>query len=220
MTVTKSAHLNEIDPDFNWEEIARWVLTSRLMDDIEENELYPKKLVPYQFSARGHELCQILLGSLLSQPQDVVSAYYRSRPMLLTQGLQPEDGFAVSLAKSGGYSDGRDIGAVCNMPSLGKATVLPMAGDVGSQYTPAAGSAQAIEYRRTLLKEKSYENAITVVMGGEGSVATNGFWSSLTIATTLKLPLLFFIEDNAYAISVTSDKQTPGGHPTRNSHHP
>jgi 2-oxoisovalerate dehydrogenase E1 component len=207
---------SETDPNFDWEQISRLVYTSRIMDDIEENELYPKKLVPYQFSARGHELCQILLGSLLTHPKDVVSAYYRSRPMLLTLGLTPEDGFAVSMAKSGGYSDGRDIGAVCNMPSRVKATVIPMAGDVGSQYTPAAGSAQAIEYRRTTLKEKGYENAIAVVMGGEGSAATNGFWSALTIATTLKLPLLFFIEDNGYAISVTSDKQTPGGNIARN----
>jgi len=216
MPATRLANSPEVDPDFNWEEIARFILTSRIMDDIEEEELYPKKLVPYQFSARGHELCQILLGSLLTHPLDVVSAYYRSRPMLLTLGLTPEDGFAASMAKSGGYSDGRDIGAVCNLPSQGKATVIPMAGDVGSQYTPAAGSAQAIEYRRTILKEKPYENAIAVVMGGEGSVATSGFWSALTIATTLKLPLLFFIEDNGYAISVPSDKQTPGGNIARN----
>jgi 2-oxoisovalerate dehydrogenase E1 component len=207
---------SEVDPDFNWKEIARLVLTSRTMDDLEERNLYPKKLVPYQFSARGHELCQVLLGSLLTHPHDIVSAYYRSRPILLSLGLAPEDGFASSLAKSGGYSDGRDIGAVCNLPSQGRATVIPMAGDVGSQYTPAAGSAQAIEYRRTILKEKSYEDAIAVVMGGEGSVATNGFWSSLTMATTLKLPLLFFIEDNGYAISVTSDKQTPGQNIAKN----
>jgi 2-oxoisovalerate dehydrogenase E1 component len=216
MPATRLANSQEVDPDFSWEQIARLVFTSRVMDDIEENELYPKKLVPYQFSARGHELCQILLGSLLTHPLDVVSAYYRSRPILLSLGLTPEDGFAVSMAKSGGYSDGRDIGAVCNLPSLGKATAIPMAGDVGSQYTPAAGSAQAIEYRRTQLDDKNYENAIAVAMGGEGSVATNGFWSALTIATTLKLPLLFFIEDNGYAISVTSEKQTPGGNIAKN----
>lgn len=216
MPATRLAMSSEIDPNFDWEEITRLVLTSRTMDDLEEKELYPRKLVPYQFSARGHELCQILLGSLLTHPKDAVSAYYRSRPILLSLGLTPEDGFASSLAKSGGYSDGRDIGAVCNLPSQGKATVLPMAGDVGSQYTPAAGWAQAIEYRRNVLRDESYENAIAVVMGGEGSAATNGFWSALTIATTLKLPLLFFMEDNGYAISVTSDKQTPGGNIAKN----
>ena len=52
---------------------------------------------------------------------------------------------------------------------------------------------------------------MAVVLGGEASVATNGFWSALTIATTLKLPILFYIEDNRYGISVPSDLQTPGG---------
>ena len=50
-----------------------------------------------------------------------------------------------------------------------------------------------------------------MVLGGEASVATNGFWSALTIATTLTLPLLFYIEDNGYGISVPSSFQTPGG---------
>src|SRR5262249_5559731 len=86
----------------------------------------------------------------------------------------------------------------------------------GSQFTPSAGWAQAIVYRRDVLKEAAYENAIAVALGGDGSVATNGFWSALTIATTLKLPLLFYIEDNGYSLSVPGDKQTPGGDIAKN----
>lgn len=200
-----------VHPDFDWHRIARLVFASRAMDDIEENELVPAKKVLYQFSARGHEMSQIILGSLLDNPHDAAGAYYRSRPLLLSLGLGFEDALAAPMARSGSYSDGRDIGVVCNLPSLGGASVLPMSGDVGSQYTPAAGWAQAVEYRRIVLKESAYDNAIAAVLGGEGSVATNGFWASLTMATTLKLPLLFYIEDNGYAISVTSEKQTPGG---------
>jgi 2-oxoisovalerate dehydrogenase E1 component len=55
-----------------------------------------------------------------------------------------------------------------------------------------------------------------VVLGGEASVATNGFWSALTMATTLKLPMLFYIEDNGLGISVRSDFQTPGGDIAKN----
>ncbi len=84
-------------------------------------------------------------------------------------------------------------------------------GDVGSQYTPAAGWAQAITYHRDVLKDRSWRGAIAVVLGGEASVATNGFWSCLTMATTLKLPMLFYIEDNGLGISVRGDMQTPGG---------
>lgn len=202
--------------DFDWKAITRLIFISRHLDDIEEDELVPQKKVLYQFSARGHDMCQILLGSLLDHPKDCCGAYYRSRPLLLSLGLNLEDAVAAPMAKCGSYSDGRDIGVVCNLPSQGKASVLPMAGDVGSQYTPVIGWAQASLYRSQVLKQAEYDGAIGVILGGEGSVATSGFWSALTIATTLKLPILFYIEDNGYAISVPSDKQTPNGNIARN----
>jgi 2-oxoisovalerate dehydrogenase E1 component len=200
----------------DWLQVADTLLLSRAIDDLEETELVPDKKILYQFSARGHELGQILLGMQLDQPNDAASAYYRSRPLMLTLGLSAEDAIASGMAKSGGYSDGRDIGVVCNMPGNDGVTVLPMAGDVGSQYTPAAGWAQAIEYRKKVLKEEEYSNAISVILGGDASVATNGFWSCLTMATTLNLPILFYIEDNGYGISVTSDMQTPGANIAKN----
>src|SRR5262245_58987940 len=206
----------KVNAHFDWLQIARWVLTSRAMDALEELELYPQKKIPYQFSARGHDLSQVLLGSLLTHKHDGAGAYYRSRPFLLTLGMTVDEGLAASLARSGGFSDGRDIGAVCNFPSRGRATVLPMAGEVGSQYTGCAGWAQALVYRREVLREPAYESAIAVALGGDGSVATNGFWSALTIATTLKLPLLFYIEDNGYSLSVPGALQTPGANIARN----
>jgi 2-oxoisovalerate dehydrogenase E1 component len=205
--------LNEL---FDWKRVAQLFLISRKLDLLEETELHPQKKVLYQFSARGHELGQILLGMLLNNRRDGAGAYYRNRPLLLTLGLDLVDAIASPMAFSGGFSDGRDIGVVCNLPPINGATVLPMAGDVGSQYTPCAGWAQAIQYHRDILGDSSYNQAIAVVCGGEGSVATNGFWSTLTMATTLKLPLLFYIEDNGYAISVPSDKQTPGANIAKN----
>ncbi|HET6528493.1 MAG TPA: thiamine pyrophosphate-dependent enzyme, partial [Balneolaceae bacterium] len=200
----------------DWKRVAELMLASRAMDDKEENELVPNKDVLYQFSARGHELGQILLGSQLTHQHDSASAYYRSRPLMLSLGLSLEDAMAAPMGKSGGYSDGRDIGVVCNKPGLGGPTVLPMAGDVGSQYTPAIGWAQGIQYHLETLNEEEYEGAISVILGGDGSVATNGFWSALTIATTQNLPVLFFIEDNGYGISVPGDVQTPGGNIAKN----
>ncbi len=202
--------------EIDWVDVAKTMLISRAMDDKEENELVPGKKVLYQFSARGHEMAQILLGQYLTHAKDAASAYYRSRPLMLSLGLDFEDAMASPMGKSGGYSDGRDIGVVCNLPGKDGPTVLPMAGDVGSQYTPAVGWAQGIEYRRKVLKESSYDGAISVILGGDGSVATNGFWSALTIATTLNLPVLFYIEDNGYGISVGSDMQTPGANIANN----
>lgn len=204
--------------DVDWKQITRQVLRSRYIDHMEEERLVPEKKVLYQFSARGHDMPQIVLGNMLTHHHDGVSAYYRSRPLMLANGLTVEDGLAAPMAKSGGYSDGRDIGVVCNMPGKFRdhPTVLPMSGDVGSQYTPAVGWAQSLIYRRDTLGEAEYDGAISVVHGGEGSVATNGFWSALTIATTLNLPVLFYIEDNAYGISVPRDLQTPGGNIAEN----
>lgn len=196
---------------FDWREIVRLALVSRLMDEMEERELTPQGHVTYQFSARGHELGQLLVAQCLTRPLDAASVYYRSRPFMLGSGLTAEEAFASDMARSGGMSEGRDVGVVFNMPRRGRALVLPMAADVGSQYTVAAGWAQAICYRHRQLGEESAAGSIGVVFGGEGSVASNGFWSALTIATTLSLPLLFVIEDNNYAISVKSGLQTPGG---------
>jgi 2-oxoisovalerate dehydrogenase E1 component len=202
---------SSINPRFDWKRIAYLLLASRGLDDTEESKLLPEKKVVYQFSARGHDLAQIILGSLIDGKHDAAGAYYRSRPLLLTLGLTLEDAFAGPLRKSGGFSDGRDIGVVCNLPNNDGPMVLPMSGDVGSQYTPSVGWAQAITYHRHVLNDSSWNRSIAVVLGGEASAATNGFWSALTIATTLKLPILFYIEDNRYGISVPSDLQTPGG---------
>lgn len=192
--------------------VSRLVLLSRELDRLEETELRSnKRRIHYQFSARGHELAQVLLGCMLSERHDAACAYYRSRPLLLTLGHTPADCFAASMGKLGPPSDGRDIGVVFNLPSIDGPMVLPMSGGVGTQFTVAAGWAQAVVYHRTILNDPSYSRSIAVVLGGEGSVATNGFWSALNLATTLSLPLLFFIEDNGYAISVPASRQTPGG---------
>ena len=70
-----------------------------------------------------------------------------SRPFLLGSGLTIEEALASGMARAGSLSAGRDIGVVLSLASRGRATVLPIAGDVGSQFTPAAGWAQAIRYR-------------------------------------------------------------------------
>ncbi len=206
----------------NWRKVAYDTLVSRALDDSEERTNRNRANVPkdhlvlYQFSARGHDVAETILGALLTHPHDAAGAYYRSRPLLLSLGLSIEDGFASPLGRSGGFSNGRDIGVVCNLPTRDAPKVLPMSGDVGSQYTPTAGWAQALMYYRDQLGDDSYRGAIAVALGGEASVATNGFWSALTMATTLKLPMLFHIEDNGLGISVPGEMQTPGGNIARN----
>lgn len=197
--------------DVAWRHVASLLHASRALDDIEESRLLPERKVLYQFSARGHDFAQILLGLQLTDPHDGVAVYYRSRPLMLALGVSLEEAAAGPLARSGSFSGGRDIGVVFNLPGRSGPTVLPACGGVGSQYTPAAGWAQAIRYRHETLRDDSCARSIAVVLGGDASCATNGFWSALNIATTLKLPVLFYIEDNGFGISVGSHLQTPGG---------
>ena len=197
-----------VSAEVDWREVARLVLTSREMDRIEEQELVPAKKVLYQFSARGHDMAQVLLGLQLKEG-DGVFGYYRSRPLLLSLGVPLADALGSGMGLAGGYSNGRDIGVVFNYPNPGGAHAFPMCGGVGAQYTPAAGWAQAVTYKAKMLKEGP-SDAIALVLGGDASASTGGFWSALTIATTQQLPLLIYIEDNGYGISVPSEYQTPG----------
>jgi 2-oxoisovalerate dehydrogenase E1 component len=210
------ASATQIDPSIDWERIAYLVHLSRGLDALEETRLVPERKVLYQFSARGHDMAQVLLGSQLTHKHDAICGYYRSRPILLSLGVDLVEALGSAMARAGGYSDGRDIGVVFNYPNPNGAKALPMCGGVGAQYTPTAGWAQAVKFRSDTLGEEDYGGAIGVVLGGEASVATNGFWSALTIATTQKLPMLFYIEDNGYGISVPSTMQTPGADITAN----
>ena len=192
----------------DWSKVARLVTVSRALDHLEETRLVPEKKVMYQFSARGHDMAQVILGLHLKDG-DAACGYYRSRPMLLALGVPLADALGSGMGRAGGYSDGRDIGVVFNYPNPGGCHALPMCGGVGAQYAPAAGWAQSVLYKERVLGEPQ-RGAIGVVLGGDASCATGGFWAALTIATTQRLPMLFYIEDNGYGISVPSDYQTPG----------
>ncbi len=203
--------VTEPDPRIDWRAVVRNVLISRALDDLEESTLHPTRQVLYQFSARGHDVTQSLLGTALTGARDGVVAYYRCRPLVLSLGLSVADALAGTMMRTGSVTEGRDIGVMFNLPRRDGVCVLPSAGGVGSQYTPAIGWAQGLVYRAQVLGDTAAVGSIAVATGGEASTASNGFWSALNIATTQRLPMLFYIEDNGYGISVPATVQTPGG---------
>ena len=195
--------------DVDWREVARLVLTSREMDRIEEEELVPAKKVLYQFSARGHDMAQVLLGLQLKDG-DAACGYYRSRPLLLALGVPLADALGL------GHGPGRRL---FRRPRYRRRVQLSQSRAAPTRCRCAAGSARNIRRRpagrrRSPTRPKCSARGRTtrsrVVLGGDASCATGGFWSALTIATTQQLPLLIYIEDNGYGISVPSDYQTPG----------
>ena len=87
---TQRTHATDLD----WPRIAYLTLLSRAIDDREETELLKNREILYQFSARGHDMAQVILASLLDHPGDAASGYYRSRPFLLALGLDLENAIA------------------------------------------------------------------------------------------------------------------------------
>ena len=195
----------------DWTTVLRTVFVSRALDAIEETRLVPERKVLYQFCARGHDVTQVLLAQQLTGRRDAVAPYYRSRPLALALGVTAEEALASTMMRAEGMSGGRDVGVVINRPNRDGPCLLPACGGVGTQYTPATGWAQALRYRERVLADGAVAGSIAVAHGGEASTSTNGFWASLNIATTERLPLLYFIEDNGYGISVPAARQTPGG---------
>src|SRR5947208_9390699 len=162
------ADLKNPTPEW-WLSVLRRALISRAMDDLEVTKDYrpnPDKplegKLKFQFGAKGHEIPQLVAAALLNHPHDAATVYYRSRPLMLGVGLTPFEAYASNMHKLEGVSGGRDIGVVFNHKQPDGVTVLPASGDVGAQFTPAAGWAQAIQYRADVLGEDDYRGAIAL----------------------------------------------------------
>ncbi len=205
--------------EYDWEQVARLLLTSRALDIKAETEWLPNGEINYHYSASGHELAQLILALTLDHAHDAVAISHRSHPFMLGMGIKPERLLAASFGRVTRSSEEDETDMTFYKPSEsshGGVTVLPVTSHAGTQFTPAVGWAQSIRYRTEVLGDSTWQGAISVALGGDGTVATNGFWAGLTIATTEKLPMLFLIEDNGYASAVTSDHQTPGGNIAHN----
>ena len=109
--------------DVDWGEVARLVTTSRALDELEETRLVPEKKVLYQFSARGHDLAQVLLGCNCAMAMRPAVIIDRGR-CCWRWASTLADALGSGMGREGGYSDGRDIGVVFNYPNPGGAHAL------------------------------------------------------------------------------------------------
>jgi 2-oxoisovalerate dehydrogenase E1 component len=86
---------------------------------------------------------------------------------MLASGLTPSAALAAGMARSSSATQGCDTGVVFNLLGRSSLTILPASGDVGAQYTPAAGWAQAILYHQQVLKQDEWQGSIAVAHGGD-----------------------------------------------------
>ncbi|MDR3700696.1 MAG: dehydrogenase E1 component subunit alpha/beta [Candidatus Sulfopaludibacter sp.] len=176
--------------------------TSRRLDD-REVTLKRQNRIFFQISGAGHEAVQVAAGMALRSGRDWFYLYYRDRALCLTLGVTPREMLQQAVgAAEDPASGGRQ------MPSHWghrDRHIVSGSSPTGTQYAQAVGCAEASRY----LDSKSEE--ITLVTSGEGATSEGEFWEALNIACLKRLPVIFLVEDNGYAISVPVEVQTAGG---------
>jgi 2-oxoisovalerate dehydrogenase E1 component len=180
-------------------EMYRLMLLARRVDD-RMFALQRQGRAPFVVGSSGHEAIQVASVFALDRAKDWVLPYYRDMGVALAWGFTPEDIFLGAFAKkTDPMSGGRQLPGHWSDPEL---RVLTQSSVIGTQYPHAAGVAHGLLIRG--------EDSVTVVYGGEGSTSEGDWHEAMNWAGIHKLPLIFVIENNNYAISVPSEEEVAG----------
>jgi 2-oxoisovalerate dehydrogenase E1 component len=191
----------------------RCIVRSRKLDD-REIQLKNQSQAFFQISGAGHEAILVAAGMMLRPGYDWFHPYYRDRALCLQLGVTPLD---MLLAAVGAADDPSNGGR--QMPShWGNTSMHIVAGSsaTATQVLHAVGAAEAgVIYGRVPAipgrESKFHGDEVVYTSLGEGSTSEGEFWEALNVSCTRRLPVLFLVEDNGYAISVPVEVETAGG---------
>jgi 2-oxoisovalerate dehydrogenase E1 component len=212
-------------------QIYRLMFLSRRVDD-REILLKRQQKIFFQISAAGHEALQVAAGLALKPGYDWFFPYYRDRALCLALGVTPHEMLLQAVgAASDPASGGRQMPTHWSSRPL---HIVSTSSSTSTQLLHAVGCAEAGRYfsrhpesavrleaaavpadYRAFHDVEFQGDEVVLTLLGEGSTSQGEFWESLNTASNRKLPVIFCVEDNGYAISTPVEINTSGGNISR-----